>query len=62
MVGLPIQHIGEVRRQASLCESHVEEVREPVAQETMVRPHPLRPVLGEGDTVATVDFTLRARV
>src|SRR5581483_5889657 len=45
--GLPVQHVGEVRCQASLREANMEEVREPVAQETMIGSHPLCPVIGE---------------
>src|SRR5262245_27573496 len=54
MLGLIIEHVGKVRREAGLREPHVETVRETAAQEPMVSSHPFGPGVGERHTVTAV--------
>src|SRR5690348_5979023 len=46
MSRLAVEHIGEVRRKARLRETHMEAVREAVAEKAMKSLHPFCPVFG----------------
>ena len=54
MLGLIIEHVGEVRREAGLREPHVKTVRKPMAQETVQGAHPVCPGVGQRLTITAV--------
>src|SRR5215469_2217377 len=60
VLGLLLQQVGEVRREACLSHSHVHAVRKTMGQKAMERSHPLRPIVRQGHSIASVHLELGA--